>query len=514
MLRFRFVLFALVVCVVAAGVHPAAAQSPVSITLKPEVRYQTMVGWEATAQAGQFEFLDLYPRYRDAVLDAAVNDLGINRLRVEVFGGMENPTDWFARVLSRQITADEYSKVHAAEIVNDNQDPNSINSAGFKWSFLDHQMDNLVLPMRQRLQARGEKLFINVNYVDFRDPPAGSCAQCFEHYNYPEEYAEFVLATYQHLRSKYGLQPDAWEVILEPDNSNWRDSSGVRVGRALYAAATLLRRNGITPAFIVPSVMDMNHLIPYITGMKVGIKQQGNLTDAQVTQFLRDNVKELSYHRYVSNDSVLSSLLSTAKPLGIRTAQLEHINADYNELHRDLKIGNNSAWQQYCLAYPYTSGSDGAAYYRVLYSNPNSPTIELSSRAKFLRQYFKFIRAGAVRVEATTSDAAFDPVAFQNANGKYVVVIKATRGGSFTIKAASSGSAAPRGAHRVYLPFVASNGGGANPPGPVTGGLPAGTYGIKYTTGSAYDVNLKDVSLGPNGSLTASIPAAGVITIY
>jgi hypothetical protein len=45
-------------------------------------------------------------------------------------------------------------------------------------------------------------------------------------------------------------------------------------------------------------------------------------------------------------------------------------------------------------------------------------------------------------------------------------------------------------------------------------GLPAGTYGIKYTTSSEYDVDLADKSIGGGESLISSIPAAGVLTVY
>jgi hypothetical protein len=44
--------------------------------------------------------------------------------------------------------------------------------------------------------------------------------------------------------------------------------------------------------------------------------------------------------------------------------------------------------------------------------------------------------------------------------------------------------------------------------------LPSGRYGIKYTTGSQYDVDLADVTLGSGETLNASIPASGAITVY
>ena len=103
----------------------------------------------------------------------------------------------------------------------------------------------------------------------------------------------------------------------------------------------------------------------------------------------------------------------------------------------------------------------------------------MASRTKFLRQYFKYIRRGAVRIGAASTNASFDPVAFINAGGQYVVVVKAAAGGSFSIA-----------------------------------GLPAGTYGIKYTTSKNYNMDEPDVEVNSGAAASASIPDAGVATIY
>ncbi len=67
-----------------------------------------------------------------------------------------------------------------------------------------------------------------------------------------------------------------------------------------------------------------------------------------------------------------------------------------------------------------------------------------------------------------------------NPNGSYVVVVKAENGsGNFTIN-----------------------------------GLPAGAYGIFYSTHSTYNVVLSDVTLGAGQGLTTGIPGEGAITIY
>src|SRR5690606_4765978 len=107
------------------------------------------------------------------------------------------------------------------------------------------------------------------------------------------------------------------------------------------------------------------------------------------------------------------------------------------------------------------------------------PRIIYPTRTRYLRHYFQFIRSGARRIEATSSKSAFDPVAFINPDGGYVVVVKASGGGSFTV-----------------------------------GGLPAGRYGVKYTTASEYDVDLPDVNVDASEAVSASIPGAGVVTIF
>lgn len=427
-----------------------------NIIVLPAIRYQTMGGWEATAQAGQLES-PAWDNYKNALFDQAVNDLGLNRIRAEITSGAENPVDYFAQWRAGQITISQYSaKVY--EIINDNSNPNVINPNGFKWSQLDSTIDTIVLPMRQRLQARGETLWLSINYVDF-----GSST--FEHKNNPSEYAEFVLATYQHLQSRYGFVPDSWEVILEPDTSSasW---SATQVAQAIKAAGDLLVANNFTPNFVAPSTTDTGNASVYIDQI------------AQ-TPGAMQYVGEFSYHRYSgASGTTVQNIASRATQYNKRTAMLEWIGADYLTLHDDLKTGRISSWQQYTLGFP-NEPDNGAQYYLINDTNQNNPTLTIGSRTKLLRQYFKYIRGGAQRIEALTGNSSFDPLAFINTNGKYVVVVKANSGGSFSIQ-----------------------------------GLPAGTYGIKYTTNSQYNVDLTDITIGAGQSLTTNIPATGVITIY
>jgi hypothetical protein len=490
------------------------AAGPTSvITLNPAVTHQKMTGWEASTSP-IISMNPSFPLFKDKLYDEAVNDLGINRLRLAIFSGVENTRDGWAEYRNGKLPLQAWRCLRFATI-NDDDDPFHINWAGFQFSQLDEMVEQIFLPVKERVEARGEKLFLNINYVSFynmmHEPTCPPGLQMI-HTN-PQEYAEFVLATYLHLKQKYGLVPDAWEVILEPDNTP--DFQGKLIGEALAASAKRLKDNGFKPAFIAPSPTDMKNAVPYFDDM---IKVPGVL----------ENLKEFSYHRYrkPGTDEMLKDIGDRAARYHLDTSMLEHIGSAQDDLYKDLTIAGNSAWQQYMLAAigtqpdseinawtesavvaPIleasksgdpkamnealasvrnllrakiaTSTDDGANYFNVDTRDPQNPQVVMNSRTKYLRQYFKYIRSGAVRIDATASAAGLDPVAFINSDGRYVVVVKAAEGAQFSVK-----------------------------------GLPAGAYGIKYTTADRYDFDLPDVNLTGGKLLTTALPAAGVLTVY
>jgi hypothetical protein len=252
------------------------------------------------------------------------------------------------------------------------------------------------------------------------------------------------------------------EIALEPDNTPW---TGTDIGQAVVASGARLQASGFTPDIIAPSTTSMANAISFFDQL---IQVTG------VSQYLSD----ISYHRYAGvSDQNLQAIATRASQYQLRTAMLEHIGSDYFDLHKDLRLGMNSAWQQFALA--YCGPDNGGKYYWIENSDPNQPVVNLESRAKFLRQYFKFIRRGAVRIGASSDNATAEPLAFINANGKYVVVVKESAADTLTVQ-----------------------------------NLPAGTYGIKYTTNAQYNVDWPNVTLAAGQALNTSIPAAGVITIY
>ena len=404
-------------------------------------------GWEATA-----DLSDKPTRrdpHHDALLDHLVEDVGINRVRLEVRSGAERPDRLSSRFVAGRLPYPEYKKQFYRP-VNDNDDPQVIDPRGFDFAELAWHVETSILPLRQKLAARGERLIVNLCYVSFRD-------EWYFHRD-AEEYAEFVLATYLHLNDRYGFVPDMWEVMLEPDldPESW---TGREMGAAIVAAARRLEAHGFTPAFIGPSVTNASNAVPYFERM---IAVPG----------AAEHIVELSYHRYRNGKPrVIAEIGRMAEAQGIRASMLEWWfgKATYQVLHEDLKLGYGGAWQgQILRGHSDFIGMDGA-----------QAQFRMHDEVRYLAAYFRDIRQGARRVQATSSDERRgDPVAFVNTDGSVTVVVKSS------------------GAQEVTV-----------------AGLPAGDYAIRYVIASGEGGPPDRVTVATGAPLVASMPDKGVLVV-
>ncbi len=247
-----------------------------TITVNGALRYQTMTGWEALAEIGQSECDPrAYQSYKNGVLDRAANELGINRIRIALRNGYENPVDYFADFQAGRLTFNQW-QTYWFKVVNDNSDPFVMNPAGFNWGYLDYTIDELVVPLKQRLAARGEGFWLNLSYTGAN---SGNL-----HRDNPDEYAEIVLAAFQHLQARYGWVPNSLEIINEPNLGTW---NGTQVGQAMVAAKARLAAAGFFPQFVGPTVSQVTPSLPFFDEMMLvpGAAQALN---------------EFSYHRYNS----------------------------------------------------------------------------------------------------------------------------------------------------------------------------------------------------------------------
>lgn len=432
----------------------ACAQEKAIITVDPSVHHQIMRGWEVTTDMTDDDHPDKVDLYRERLYDMAISDVGIDRVRLEVRSGAENTNQAWKKVSTGQVTYQEWRPLRYPT-VNDNNDPNVINWAGFDFSELDDTVDAILLPLKRRIEARGERLFINLCYVAFTDQITDGI---YEHDN-PEEYGEFVLATYLHLQQKYGFVPDSWEVLLEPDNGQKQWNPTV-MGNAIVAASRRLKENGFTPAFVAPSTMDMARAVPWMEGIA---KVPGAM----------ENIVEFSYHRYHnSNAENAKKIGETGARFGKPTSMLEwwFKNGTYEVLREDIVAAGNASWQGQVLR----------TLFDVNYADPKNPTLSIASDTRMNVQYFRYIRLGAQRIGAESTDANNTrPAAFINTDKSYVIV--------------------------------------ADTKGPVTltiQGAPAGQYGVSYALDDRSVVEPAPIQTDANGELTVKMPGRGVVTVY
>ena len=376
------------------------ANAPLEVDLDAAPSGPPMRGWEASAtMLDGPESLAAFPYYQDEVLDRAVSEVGLNRLRVHAQSGIESTDHAYDQYFAGRLTYAAYRPLRY-QTQNDDDDPNHINWAGFDFRRLDEQIEHAVLPMKSRLEARGERLVWTVCYTAFTSqiPPGGR----YDHGD-PEEYAEFVLATYLHLKSAYGVTPDAWEVILEPDNKSVPWSTGEAVARAATASARRLRAAGFEPAFIAPSTMDLTAASRYVDEMD---RVPGAFAD----------LREISYHRYEgATPTALGQLRARARAKGAPISMLEYWfgRGDYKVLLEDLAAGDAVAWQ----------GRTLKGHFEIDAKDPTHPAITLKPEVRATRHVFQTVRLGAQRVALRAKGGLGQVIAYRNQDGSTTLIL-------------------------------------------------------------------------------------------
>jgi hypothetical protein len=423
---------------VAAVTIQASASATPNVVVDSTTTFQTWDAWEHSSTTVGDPPYSYSDALADSVVHFAVNEMGQNRIRLEAAwnnietdgtpsGNPDSPYIW----------------------KNDNADPNLLNPAGFRWGPFDTTVHKWVLPLKK---YAGSAFRLNLNVVAMRVTPTSVRADS-------AEYAEFGLAVLQHLKTVFNLTPDYFELMLEPR------VTGTELGRDLAALRARIGPAGFGAVKIIgPSLVNPNPTVSYTQALRA-VPGAGT-------------PDEISYHRYTTPAAgSLAGIAQLASGLGVHTSMLEHIGANEHELYDDLTQANVSAWQRYILAGPpYNPPKPKEG--RYLWVTPASGTIVVEPSAFGLRQYMKYIHHGAVRLAATATSGAIQPVAFRDPNGGFVVIANTT--GLATLK---------------------------------VGGLPGGSYLVTYSTASHPGAVGAVQTIGAGATFTTTIPAAGVVTI-
>ncbi len=440
---------------------PPAPAGDETVLLDPATTFQTIGGWEAHAESGHDLALtgglavDSFPLYEKSLFDQAVNEVGINQLRLEIWCGFDRPEDEYKKLITGKITYADWKLVRMYPL-----------GGGHHFTMLDNLVQKVVLPVRQRLQARGEKLWLNLNYVCFNG--SGNNDPSY-HLNTPANYVAFVKGAFDHLKTKYGLIPDSFEVLLEPNNTNW-GSQPAKFGKMVVATGAGLAAAGYTPEFIWPSGAFAYWTWPYFDAVLAA--------EPAAAQYL----DTLAYHTYDSSgaafQSDIAAIAQRAKQKNLKTAMLEKIGADIDRLWSDLEDVNVSHWQQFALAFTGTNDT-GGSYFKIDVANPSAPKLIRGKRTNRLRQVFAYVRRDAVRFATQDKQTAVDSLAFLNADQKYTVVLNAKGGATAKV-----------------------------------GPLPPGKYGVSWSSDTQFAQNLADVDLPAGGTLSVPVQGGRTATVY
>lgn len=432
-----------------SAVFDETSSVPLGITIDLDETFQTIDGWETYLRMWEEDKVnDRFDKsievYTDLVADHLVTNVGINRVRLEVWSGLENPVDYWSAFYSGELTYSAW-KNHRYQKINDNDDPLVTNPEGFQFARFDYAVERMLLPMKRAMEAIGEELYVNLCYVDFKWSEE-TLQGTFSHAKNEDEYAEFISVFVNRLNDKYGVIVDSIEIILEPENTeSWR---GTQIGRAVVEVADRLQAEGFSPEIVAPSTTSMRRAVPYFNEM------------AQVSGAV-NRLDTLAYHRY-GGESLANArqIRQTAESSGVKTAMLEKVEAGIDQLFEDLTEANVSAWTQYgmaALANPVDRNAahdQGANYVVVRDSREVGPkNVANASKSNELAQLFRFVRRDAKRVNSVTqADRDVQLAAFRNADESVVVVIRSTEHQS-----AIQISGLPAGSYRTeFLPADSS----------------------------------------------------------
>lgn len=395
-----------------------------TVVLDTSATYQTIRSWGVPPWFGNGSAANL--RVRPSLLDECVQTLGGNEIRVEI-----NRREWEGAL-------------------NDNGDPFLADPAAYVAAEADIKARTILLPMKQRVEADGGTFEFYVSPSFFDGGSSGSAPAWL--LNSPGEYAEWAMQFVQYMQKTYGLVPAFYSVCNEAGNNN-----------AFSAAVVATMIKTLAPRFQAAGLPVM---IQFMEGVNSGttwnyIKATQN--DSEMWQY----VGLVSYHLYGPNNPMAQQIRDFAWAKGLPTAQTEHMGGGINNLYDDLTFGGVSTWEFYAIG-------------DILPSNANGTWFSHSATFWNVRQVFRYVRRGSVRLGATSSDSNLRPLAFAD-GGKITVVLLNNTDGQ---------------ARNVTIQ-----------------GLASGSYGLSQTVKGAYqEMGLQTVPA--DGSVSINVPAATILTLY
>lgn len=238
--------------------------------------------------------------------DALVSEIGITRMRIEV---------------GPQV-----------EMKNDNADPFRTDASAYRFAWQDDQIERHVLPMKERIEARGEKMTLYVSY-DLRSKLTP--AFLLE----PEEYAEMAVAFLAHVKERYGIEPDYWSVLNEPGNH--RPGDPKLCAELTAATGRRIARAGFRTRMSGPECVTVTGAARYMEAM-------------QGASGALDHFAQITYHLYhggAEDVAARNAVREWARKLKVTAAQTEWMEGKdldvARHIHLCLTEADAVAWDRF-----------------------------------------------------------------------------------------------------------------------------------------------------------------------
>ena len=415
----------------AAGLAAPGRSGEATVTLDPSVKHQTLRGWSCNPH-----YLLGSDEQREQVLDDAVNLLGLTRVRWQQPNGNR-------------------STVRRWELENDNGDPDTVDLSKLNTAYTDKFVRAYVLPFKRRVEANGEPFELWLSPSFFKGGSTGDVPAFLLHS--PGEYAEYATSFIRYLKDKYGVTTHHYAICNEAGNNNvFTPRVVIEMTKALGKRLAAL---GLPAKGQFSDGINANVTWRYIQAAK---------DDAELWK----HVDVLSYHWYGGkNQPAMAQIYAFARHKGLSTAQSEfmHLKIDH------LTIGGVSYWSIYGLGGP---GPRGQNYHFGL----DGTSVTRGRQFWTLRQVMRYVRPGAVRIEAASDDPALRTLAFERHRRTTVVLINTTP---------------------PHQPRSAT-----------VRGLPKGNYGICASTGGKPYRELGVKAADPKDGLPVAVPPNAVLTVY
>jgi hypothetical protein len=372
------------------GPPVARADTVQTLTIDRSKVFQTFTAWEGNANiAGYGE--PWYAGVRDEVARRAA-ELGISQLRLEIRADVDD------------------------------------GAGHYDWTAFDQRVEDVVRPMALALlEARGETLRINVCNVAF-----GSGADPAHPHRDPATFGRFARAAVERAATHHGLAVEYFEICLEPDNTggNTIFKSPARIAESVLAVRSALDAAGFP---------DVKIIAPSCVNMTTARNWMRTLRDVYPDAFAA--VDLFSYHRYSGTAlNVVTEIGNITAAGGKQSGQTEYMGGTYTHLYEDLVSGRVSTWQKYGIG----GSSDDPRYvnsplFRIDDADPSNVRVADGVHTPALRQFFAYIRPGAVRVGYTAAPNAMAATVWINPGDKIVVTLQ-RKGGPFDLVGLAPGS--------------------------------------------------------------------------